>query len=242
MCTISPHPLSLNVLLQPLFTQVAFSGIHVIFHRTLKLATRILCAVRMQAHKTEKNTRCPTHSNAYRFTVRSESDALWGGRVAMDDWVPHVFTSHRHNDNTTSDNTRRRPFVRRELIYREGVTRFEKIGKQCSLEGFLGAWVLLESCANADECEWKIAVWSCHVASVKNAWFFFPSLPPLAVIFIICPSKPAFFPLSLSPLLIISVLTLYSLTNIPSSISVFLLSLVLTLLLLCSSSLAVVVI
>lgn len=43
------------------------------------------------------------------------------------------------------------------------------------------------------------------------------SLPPLAVIFIICPSKLAFF--SHSPLLIISVLTLHSLTNIPSSIT-----------------------
>jgi len=36
--------------------------------------------------------------------------------------LPHVFTSHKHNDNNNCDSSGRRPFVQQELIRQKGVT------------------------------------------------------------------------------------------------------------------------
>lgn len=120
--------------------------------------------------KKNKKPHCPSHCNVCRHTMWSESDALWG---EMDDTrltcLPRIGTM-----TTTKATALGGGPLCSTSWYTEREWQVWKIGKQCLLEGFLGAWVPLESCANAEECEWKIAVWSCHVASVKNAEFFSP--------------------------------------------------------------------
>lgn len=64
-------------------------------------------------------------------------------------------------------------FVRHELIQGAGVTGLKNWQTTFAGRFPRGLGTFLKSCANAEDCEWKIAVWSCHVASVKNAWFFF---------------------------------------------------------------------
>lgn len=138
MCTIF-HILSLLMYCSShrrLFTQVILSGIRVIFHRGLKFATRILCAVKMQAQERKTLTVPPT---VMLIALQCDLRVMHCGEGGRE-WttVPHVFTSHRHNDNTTSDNTRRRPFVQHKLIYREGVTRFEKLANSACWKASLG--------------------------------------------------------------------------------------------------------
>lgn len=63
------------------------------------------------------------------------------------------------------------PFCAARADTPKGSDRFEKLANSVCWKASLGLGYLLKSCANAEECEWKIAVWSCHVASVKNVWF-----------------------------------------------------------------------
>lgn len=140
----------------------------------------------------KKNTPCVPP------TIRFDPRVMHCGRKWTPPPLPHVFAVHRHNDNNSCDSTRRRPLLCSASWYTEREWQVWKIGKQCLLEGFLGAWVPFEIM-----CECR-GVWmknSCVILPCcfcqERVIFYLsfplslllpPSLPQLAVI-LICPSK-----------------------------------------------------
>lgn len=147
-------------------------------------------------------THYPSCKYVCHLTVGSVGDALWEGE--MDEAASRVYLASAQWQQQLQQR-QEEALLCGTRWYTKREWQAWKIGKHRLLEGFLGAWVPLKSCANAEECEWKIAVWSCRVASVKNACFFvffpfFPffslllSLPPSNVfaVILICPSKLSF--------------------------------------------------
>lgn len=139
-----------------------------------------------------------THAPCVPPTIRFDPRVMHCGRKWTPPPLPHVFAVHRHNDNNSCDSTRRRPLLCSTSWYTEREWQVWKIGKQCLLEGFLGAWVPFEIM-----CECR-GVWmknSCVILPCcfcqERVIFYLsfplslllpPSLPQLAVI-LICPSK-----------------------------------------------------